>query len=214
MRRRALTGPTRAGFSRARRCSGARRVALAAWCAALGLITGAPTERAGALVVLSGSANYVERVNLAAELFREGRAPKIVLTNDYQQSGWLSAEQRNPFFVERAQMELARAGVPAERVETLPRAVTSTYEEALLLREYAAEHDLHSILIVTSAYHSRRALWTFRRVFNGSGVEIGLRAVAPGEQTPRPAAWWFYALGWRMVAGEYVKLIYYRAQYS
>jgi uncharacterized SAM-binding protein YcdF (DUF218 family) len=187
---------------------------LAAWCAALGLITGAPTERAGALVVLSGSANYVERVNLAAELFREGRAPKIVLTNDYQQSGWLSAEQRNPFFVERAQMELARAGVPAERVETLPRAVTSTYEEALLLREYAAEHDLHSILIVTSAYHSRRVLWTFRCVFNGSGVEIGLRAVAPGEQTPRPAAWWFYALGWRMVAGEYVKLIYYRAQYS
>ncbi len=187
---------------------------LFAWCAALALITNAQIERADALVVLSGSANYIERARLAAELFKQGRAPKVVLTNDYQQSGWLSAEQRNPLFVERARMELERVGVPPERIEMLPQAVTSTYEEALLLREYATVHNLDSILIVTSAYHSRRSLWTFRHVFQGTDLDVGLQTVAPGEQTPHPAVWWLYARGWQMVTGEYMKLVYYRIYYS
>ena len=34
--------------------------------------------------------------------------------------------------------------------------------------------------------------------------------VAPGEETPAPCCWWVTARGWQMVAGEYVKLIYYR----
>ena len=170
--------------------------------------------RADALVVLSGSANYIERAHLAAQLFHEGRAPRVILTNDYQPSGWSSAEQRNPLFVERAKIELERAGVPGERIEILPRAVTSTHEEALLLREYAAAHGLSTLLIVTSAYHSRRSLWTFRRVFQETESSVGLCAVAPGEQTPHPSVWWFYRRGWQMVAGEYVKLIYYRMHYS
>jgi uncharacterized SAM-binding protein YcdF (DUF218 family) len=67
--------------------------------------------------------------------------------------------------------------------------------------------------VVTSAYHSRRALWTLRRVFEGSGVEVGLVAVEPGEQSPRPGTWWLYPLGWKMVPGEYVKFLYYVSHY-
>jgi uncharacterized SAM-binding protein YcdF (DUF218 family) len=70
------------------------------------------------------------------------------------------------------------------------------------------------MLVVTSAYHSRRALWTLGRAFRGGGTAVGLEAVAPGEQSPRPATWWLSVLGWKMVAGEYVKLIYYRLSYA
>lgn len=184
-----------------------------AWVAAEALIVGSEMERADALVVLAGSSTYVERTHRAAQLFREGRAPLIILTNDNVKGGWSHAEQRNPFFVELAAAELGRAGVPAEKIEVVPGVVSSTYEEANRLREYASANKLRSILIVTSAYQSRRALWTLRRVFRGSGVEIGLDAVAPGEQAPGTATWWWYPLGWKMVGGEYVKMVYYWLHY-
>lgn len=187
---------------------------LLAWCVARVLIVNAELAHADAIVVLAGSNAYVERTKQAARIFFEGRAPKILLTNDNLPGGWSSLEQRNPFFVERAAVELQRAGVPAEKIEVLPEAVSSTYDEAVLLRDYAQTQRLRSLLVVTSAYHSRRALWTFRRVFQESGIEIGLDTVAPGQQTPGPAVWWCQPNGWRVVALEYPKSIYYWVQYG
>lgn len=184
-----------------------------AWFAARSLIVRVDAPRADALVVLGGSATYVERTQRAAQLFREGRAAKIILTNDGQQGGWSDAEQRNPFFVERAAQELQRAGVPFEKIEILPQIVSSTYEEAQLIHEYAIAHRLQSLLIVTSAYHSRRALWTLRRALEGSGIALGSEPALTGQQTPSPLTWWLRPQGWRMVAGEYIKLIYYRVKY-
>ncbi len=163
--------------------------------------------------MLSGSSAYVERARRAAQLFAAGRAPKIILTDDGGRGGWSSAEQRNPSFVELAAAELRRAGVPADKIEALPERVASTYEEAALLRTYADAHGARSLLFVTSAYHSRRALWTLRRVFKDSGREIGLATMPPGEQSPAPLTWWLSAAGWRMVAGEYLKFGYYWWQY-
>lgn len=192
----------------------------AAWGAAEWLAAGAEAVCAGAeaapadaIVVLAGSSTYVERARAAAALFAEGRAPLVILTDDGLRGGWSGAEQRNPLFVERAAAELRRAGVPAERIGFVGRPVSSTYDEAVALREYAEARGLRSVLVVTSAYHSRRALWTLGRAFRGSGVAFTLRAVAPGEQSPRPAVWWLSGLGWKMVAGEYLKLVYYRLAY-
>ena len=184
-----------------------------AWGAARLLILRADLPQADAIVVLGGSSTYVERVSVAAQIFKEGRAPKIILTNDGQQSGWSNEERRNPFFVERATRELETSGVPAAKIEVLPQLVTSTHDEAVLLREYAAAHQLHSVLIVTSAYHTRRALWTLRRAFEGSGVELGIESPPAGWQTPSPATWWLHVKGWRLVAGEYVKLLFYHLRY-
>jgi uncharacterized SAM-binding protein YcdF (DUF218 family) len=164
---------------------------------------------ADALVVLSGSSTYRERTRYAAQLFNEGRAPKIILTNDNLQSGWSPAEERNPYFVERAATELRQRGVPADKIEVVPGVVNSTYDEAQALRTFVSERGLKSFLVVTSAYQSRRALWTLRRVFQGSDVMIGLDPVMPGEQSPRTITWWLHGLGWEMVPGEYVKMIYY-----
>lgn len=186
---------------------------LLAWVAARALIVSVELERADALVVLSGSGAYVERTARAAQLLKDGRAPKIVLTNDSMIGPWSQEEERNPTFTERAVTELRRAGVPPERIEILPQPVANTYDEAVLVRQYAASHGLRSILVVTSSYHSRRALWTLRRVFEGSNVEIGLDAVAPGQQLPRPFIWWLKPFGWRMVALEYLKIIYYFFHY-
>ncbi|MFL6229566.1 MAG: YdcF family protein [Pyrinomonadaceae bacterium] len=184
---------------------------LLAWAAARSLVVRADIAHADALVVLAGSSVFEERARLAAGLYAEGRAPVVLLTNDNERGGWSSAEQRNPFFVERAVAELTRAGVPRERITVLPTPVASTYDEACELRDYATLHQTRSLLVVTSAYHTRRALWVLRRVIGG--VEIGIVPVEPGGQTPAPARWWLEARGWRVVAGEYAKLVYYHFYY-
>ncbi|HYO92630.1 MAG TPA: YdcF family protein [Pyrinomonadaceae bacterium] len=186
---------------------------LLAWIAARSLVVHADLPRADALLVLSGSSNYVERARWAARLYREGRAPLILLTDDGQQGGWSTEEQRNPFFVERAMKELKQSGVPAEKIEVLPGVVSSTYAEALSLREYASGRGLRSVLVVTSAYHSRRALWTMRRVMEGSNTEVGVDAPPAGGESPAPAVWWTNLRGWQMVAGEYPKMLYYHLRY-
>ena len=184
-----------------------------AWVAAAALVERASLPRADALVVMSGSAAYVERARRAAELYHEGRAPRVILTDDNVRGPWSEARGTNPLFVERAREELLRAGIPAESVEVLPGVVVNTYEEAVAARAYAERTKLHSLLFVTSAYHTRRALWTLRRAFRGSGVEVGVEPVEPGAQTPTPATWWLSRRGWRAVALEYPKLVYYYWEY-
>ena len=177
------------------------------------LIVSAPLAHADAIVVLSGAAAFEERNTLAAEFYRQGRASKIILTNDNQRSGWSSADQRNPFVYERAITLLRNSGISADAVEVVPQSISSTRDEALVLRRYAESRGLKSLLVVTSAYHSRRALWTLRRTFADSGITIGLEGVPPGLQSPSPAAWWLNRRGWQMVPAEYVKMIYYWLRY-
>ena len=185
----------------------------AAWLGARLLITEAPLDNADAIVVLSGSANYKERAHEATRLLLEGRSPRILITNDNQHGPWSTADQRNLFFYERSLKEIRNAGVPAEKVELLPQPVSSTHEEAELVRQYVEAHGLRSVLIVTSAYHSRRALWVFSRVFGNTGIRIGLVSVRPGDESPRPATWWFSRRGWKLVPTEYIKMIYYVIKY-
>jgi uncharacterized SAM-binding protein YcdF (DUF218 family) len=172
----------------------------------------AEPSRADALVVMSGSANYIERTRWAAQLFREGRAPMVLVTNDDLRGGWSSSEQRNPYFFEREVDELHAAGVPSDKIVVIREPVSSTYEEATMLQRHAVSNSLRSLVVVTSAYHSRRALWSMRRAFEGSGIEIGIDPVAP-DQTSKPANWWLRKRGWREVPSEYVKLVYYWVKY-
>lgn len=182
---------------------------LLAWLAAEALIVNADPAHADALLVLAGSSAFMERTHQAAQLFKDGRAPKLILTNDNQESGWSAELQTNPLYVQRAASELKLFGVPEERIEIVPEVVSSTREEAARVREYATTTGLHSILVVTSAYQVRRARWTFNQIFAGSGVSVSFSSVPPGDQMPQPLTWWLHIRGWRMVAGEYVKLVYY-----
>jgi len=172
----------------------------------------APLERADAIVVLSGSGVFQERAQKAAELYRRGVAPKIILTNDNRQGGWSSVQQRNPYFYERSRDQLLKSGVGIDAINVLFQPVSSTYDEAVLLKNYCEQHSIHSIIVVTSAYHSRRALMIFRREL--STTQVGLIHAGTGMQTPTPASWWLHVSGWSAVPLEYLKLVYYRLHVS
>jgi uncharacterized SAM-binding protein YcdF (DUF218 family) len=186
---------------------------MAAWVAALGLIVDAPLNHADAIVLLSGSSTLRERATQAAELYQQGRASKIILTNDGGQGGWSQSEQRNPAFYELTIVALRGSGVPESAIEVQHELVASTHDEAVLLKRVSEQERLTSVLLVTSAYHSRRALWTFKRVFRDTKVNVGVSPVPTGIQTPKPKWWWLHVRGWTTVPAEYTKIIVYRFRY-
>ncbi len=172
-------------------------------------------DKADAILVLGGSYTYIERTQKAAELFKKGVAPRIYLTDDGEQAGWSEIEKRNPPYVELARNSLIANGVPPENIEILEPQVTGTIYEARILLEKVKSANLNSVLIVTSAYHTRRAFSTFQRIFaeNNQPTEIGIVSPPTGEQTPPPFSWWLSANGWNFVAGEYVKSFVYWVYY-
>jgi uncharacterized SAM-binding protein YcdF (DUF218 family) len=186
---------------------------LAAPFAARFLIVRSEPSRADAIVVLSGSPVYAERLRHAARLYHEGRARAIVLTDDGLAGRWSRQRQRNPRSIERGRDTLLASGLPADRVIMLSGRVYSTYDEAVTVQAYARAQRLRSLLIVTSPYHARRALWVFDRVLSADNVSVGVNPVPPGDQSPAPSVWWLGRRGWQSVAGEYPKFLYYLIAY-
>lgn len=179
------------------------------------LIVEKPMEKADAILVLGGSAVYVERTQKAAEIYKKNVAPVIFLTDDGERTGWSKIEKRNVPYVEMARKSLISQGIAPDAIVILQPQVTGTIYEARVLADKAKSENLQSVLLVTSAYHTRRALWTFERFFaeNNVKTELGIAAPATGEQTPPPFVWWLSPHGWGLVAGEYVKFLAYWLYY-
>ena len=177
------------------------------------LIVEKPFEHADAIIVLSGSAVYKERTRKAAVLFKQGVAPRIFITDDGDRAGWSQGERTNLPFVELEQRELIANGVMPDAITVLPGQVFGTDQEAKSLADEITARPINSVVIVTSAYHSRRALRTFEKILAGNNVEIGIIHAPIGEQTPNPNYWWLVPRGWQTVAWEYMKSVVYYAYY-
>ena len=189
-------------------------IALAS-CLARVLIVEQPLDRADAIVVLSGSETYIERVEEAASLYKAGVSSKILLTNDGRRGGWDESEKRNPYFFERARWELIRSGVPKTAIEVLMSPGDGTFGEAHTVIDNAVRSNQTSILIVTSPYHTRRALWTYQKIDStiNRHLALGMKSASNGHQSPKWYDWWLYSTGWKTIASEYAKLAYYNMRY-
>ena len=103
-----------------------------------------------------------DRLAMAAELMRLGKAPVLLLGGN---AGPLDG--RRVIEAEIVKGLLARWGVPAEAM--IPLGVNAdTHDEALHVRDLARARGWHRVLLVTSANHMRRASATFRHL----GLEV------------------------------------------
>lgn len=111
------------------------------------LVVSVPMVKADALIVLGGEP--LARPTEAARLYKEGVATRVFITG-------VGDAARN-------RQILVGAGVPAARISTESKS-TTTYENAVLLKPMLEAAKVRSALIVTSPFHTRRALATFRKV--------------------------------------------------
>jgi uncharacterized SAM-binding protein YcdF (DUF218 family) len=103
---------------------------------------------------------------------------------------------------------LASLGLAPTRVVVLPQRVVNTYDEARAAFEYTRQHPVRRLMIVTSPYHTRRALATFESVFRGTGVSIGAYP-ALAESGARPRVWWWGGYDRWYVAYEAAAIAWY-----
>ena len=114
------------------------------------LVVSVPMEKADALIVLGGEP--MARPQEAARLYRQGVAPKVFVTG-------IGDAARN-------RQILMASGVPGS-VITMESKATSTFTNATLLKPILEAAGVHTALIVTSPFHTRRALATFQKVIPG-----------------------------------------------
>ena len=103
-----------------------------------------------------------DRLAMAAELMRLGKAPVLLLGGN---AGTLDG--RLVIEAEIVKNLLTHWGVPADAMIPLG-GNADTHEEAIDVRDLAREHGWHRVLLVTSANHMRRASATLRHM----GVEV------------------------------------------
>jgi uncharacterized SAM-binding protein YcdF (DUF218 family) len=136
-------------------------------------------SKADALIVLSDDNFYADRATRAAELFREEKAPIVVA----------SGRRLRPMagIAELMEHDLVERGVPKDRIVRFAHDADNTREEAEALTKLATQRKWHTVIVVTSNYHTRRARYIFRKVFPQS-IEVRVARARDGDFDPQH--WW------------------------
>lgn len=173
------------------------------WAVASPLKVSEAPQPADCIVVFAGGVGesgkagggYQERVKQAADLYRNGSAGHVIFSSGFV-FAFREAEVMRALAIDN--------GVPASAIE-LETQAANTRENVEFSRRILDAHGWRRILLVSSPYHMRRALLTWRK----AAPEI---AVVP---TPPPSSQ-FYAHGrgatleqMRGIAQEYAAIVWY-----
>lgn len=173
------------------------------------LVVEGELERSDAIVVLAGA--RVERWLEAAELYRAGWAPRIVLSPGRPESAELELREMRIRFPAEAELirdALLQMNVPANAVTILPGSLDNTAQEAAATHRALASGGWRRIIVVTSKYHTRRVSFAFAREFRGTPVQVVVRASRYDYVWPE--RWWAHRSDFRYVTSELQKLLVYR----
>lgn len=155
-----------------------------------------PLETCDCIVVLAGERG--ERVREAVALYHEGYAPVLLMSG--------GPSEANIPLAELMRAQALKEGVPEKNILLETRSL-DTGEDALFTKEIILKKGFRSILLVTSPYHSRRALMIFRKVYAGCGVKIVSFPVR--KSWFRVKEWWRRKKDTKVVLQEYSKLLWY-----
>lgn len=169
------------------------------------LIREDPLEKSRAIVVLSGG--LPERALAAAQIYRDGYAREIWLTQPLQPSAHME-DLHLPYAGEQEynRMVLIAKGVPPGNIRILQPRILSTADELRAVCEALEAGPESKIIIVTSKAHTRRvrALWQ-KTLQSCSYARLVVRA-AP-EDYFEPEHWWRSTNDALTVVREYLGLL-------
>jgi uncharacterized SAM-binding protein YcdF (DUF218 family) len=169
------------------------------------LVVSAPLAEPEAIISLAS--HEWERLPAAARLASEHADAVILLTKPTEVSEFSCHDCAN-----RAH-RLGLLGVPEGRVRYVTLTGPGTHGEAVAALGYARASGLRRLTIVTSPYHTRRSLAVFRKVFEGTDVEIGIEP-ALADSVARPDRWWVGGYDRAYVVYEWAAIAYYLWSYG
>lgn len=160
-----------------------------------------------AAVLLGGG---VDRRPFAAAGLYTNHLVKVILVMQVDRSPTDQLELTRPES-EVSRDVLLRLGVPAENIRTVGKAVTSTYEEALAVREWVRENEAKQLIVATDLFHTRRVRWLFTKLLADSGVRVLVQPLDSRGYTR--ADWWQHEAGLIAFQNEVIKHLLYRWKY-
>jgi uncharacterized SAM-binding protein YcdF (DUF218 family) len=168
-------------------------LALATVCfvyAASLLVVETPPKQADVGIVLAGD---FSRALYASDLYHQGFVPRVWLSRPERER---SLRQLDAIGVSYPRQEdvsravLLRKGVSADHIEVFGNGVVSTIEEARAVAELLGQRpDIHSLLLITSRFHVRRAEAIFRMILDAH-PHLEIRAVGSPYDGFVVDRWW------------------------
>jgi uncharacterized SAM-binding protein YcdF (DUF218 family) len=180
-------------------CAGLVLLAVLAWrpcLSALGafLVNADPPRRADIVVVLAGDYSG-NRIRKAAELVKQGYAPKILVSGPAGFYGEHESDAAIRF--------MTRQGFPAKWFIPFPNDALSTREEAKAVAAKLRELGVVRADIVTSNYHTHRARSDY--IEDAPGIEFSM--VAAPDEYFTPDGWWKTREGRKTFLIEWLKTL-------
>jgi len=169
-----------------------------------------PLEKADAIFVFAGT--RAERPLEAFDLWKEGYAPRVVVTRAVAEQAMSIVERRGirvESDIELNRNVLLKLGLPPSALIIPNRIHDNTAEEAQTLRELVGRYRWHKVILVTSKYHLRRAWLASTRELRGLDVRVIRRGSRYDNATP--SHWWRRRADIRFLLSEVPKLIAYAA---
>jgi len=170
------------------------------WLGALGraLVEDDGPAKADAVVVLGGDV-WGTRIETAARLVRAGFAPVVLISGVPVAYGVNEADLAIPYIV--------RQGYPAEWFVALRNEGMSTREESFVLLRELRRRQMHSLILVTSDFHTARAARCFRAAERALGYRLEVRVVPAPDRYFHAGSWWRNREGRKTALAEWGKTI-------
>lgn len=153
-----------------------------------------PPEKADVVLVLAGDASG-NRILRAAELVRQGYAPRVLVSGPAGTYGSYECDLAIPFAV--------KAGYPESEFVRFPNHALSTRDEAQASAEELHSLGAHRVLLVTSLYHTRRAGGMFR----ATAPDLTFIVVSAPDVYFTPDGWWHNREARKIFLYEWMKTI-------
>ncbi len=150
-----------------------------------------PTD---AIIAIGGDGH--ERIETAINLLRDGYGRWLIV------SGGPYGRGLNSAFAMRDQA--LGDGMAPEHI-LVDETAESTLDNAVGSMKLMKSRGLHTAILLTSPYHTRRAIVIFSRVFHREGLLVRVLAVDDGHFNVD--RWWTREFDRRLVTREYVKLL-------
>jgi len=170
-------------------------------------------NKADCIVVLSSDTYF--RIKKAVELYNSGYAKNIVVTitperekelKEYYEFGYRIFGLKDISNKEIILKAFEYFNKDPKDIYFTEKEVTSTYDEAIAIKDFMLKNNFKSLILVTSTYHTKRALLVFKLVFNKTGIKI--YNCTAENKLYNPLRWWEKERDVEKIIREYVAIIY------
>ena len=188
------------------------RAPVLSWLGSLMIVVD-PIQASDAILILDGS-YFGEREIVATDLYKDGYASRVVVTLGYEpQSSEILRQRRvRPASPKEFKLLLlSELGVPDDSIVVLEEGIESTFDEAKLVADWVDDARIGSLILVTTRFHSARALYIFERVFGDRNVRLTMYPTSVNYFNPE--TWWRNRTTLRIGLFELQKLLFYRLFY-